>query len=558
MSTVDVVLTETRLWARGEATHWDGVPSIVPTSDRAGFVVGPPLRPADPAVSVVGLATADRIAFAPIPPTTTDALAMVLGAVLTDLRLPGPCERLTLAIPSEWGMRRRHALETAALRLAATVTLEPLALRAAAASGSTGQQQRIAVLEPAPLTTTVSLVGRSGQQIWLESREFEPTVGAADLGEDHGPDAMAAVVARLLAGRAPNYVAALGIPDIETLTALREAVARQCGFAVDVRAITGGDLLAGTGFDRARDGLPPAIERPGSLRERAAATRTRKRDSERAARAGHDAPPERVGPDDHGPSATSWQGDSLRDGPQGTGLSSDTVLPQQDSWAARPPRQVVSRERESGTRPRRDSLRDRARAARSPRERRSLLIVGVLVGAVVVAAAVTAVALGGKQTRESAAPTPSPSTAPTVPPPTAQPVLHTTGRVRVAVPPGWHVTAESDSRTELTADGSTQRVVLVQQALDPASTLADVRAVLETQIQRRPPGTFGPLREDASVPGVPALAYDEFPSDGTTVHWRVIVGSALQVSVGCRTVPEAWAAFAPTCDRLLRDLRILG
>ena len=185
-STVDVVLTDTRLWARSEWTHWDGPPSILPASDGASFIVGEQLRPQYPAVSMVRLAGADRIAFAPSLPPVTDAWAVTLGAVLTNLRLPTPCEQLTIVGPSEWGRRRRAAMETAARRLVSRVTVEPLARRAASLGSSTAQQQRIAVLELNPLTTTVSLIGRSGHDTWVEACEHEPAIGLADVEEGHG------------------------------------------------------------------------------------------------------------------------------------------------------------------------------------------------------------------------------------------------------------------------------------------------------------------------------------------------------------------------------------
>ncbi|MEV5649061.1 type VII secretion-associated protein [Nocardia sp. NPDC052254] len=245
MSTVDLILTDTRLWARSETTHWDGAPSVTPASDGASLIVGEPLQPPYPAVSVVRLADADRIAFAPALPTVADAFAAVFGTVLTNLRLPGPCDRMTVVSPSEWGARRRRALEAGARRLVGDVTVEPLALRVVRLSASTSQLQRVAVVESSPLSTTVTLAGRSGTETWIEACEHEPTLGSADLAEGRGIDAVAEVIDRLLGGHKPSYLAVLGISDPAVLGELREDLTRRYGFGVDLRAMSGLDLIRG-------------------------------------------------------------------------------------------------------------------------------------------------------------------------------------------------------------------------------------------------------------------------------------------------------------------------
>ncbi|MFI5777206.1 type VII secretion-associated protein [Nocardia sp. NPDC051570] len=468
MSTVEVALTDTRLWARSAATHWDAPPSIVPTSDRAGFVVGEPLVPQNPAVSVVRLAAADRIAFGPALPTTTDALATIFGAVLTNLRLSGPCDRLTVVTPSEWGMRRRHAVEAAGRRLAAEVTVEPLALRAAALNASIGQQQRIAVLELSPLSTTVTLVGRSGQQSWIEACEHEPTVGAADIAEGRAPDAVAAVVARLLAGRTPNYLVALGVSEEGLLETLREAISRQCGFPVDVRTIAGAELIRSVRSPISNP-TPPA------------------------------------------PPSTEWVG----------------------------------------------SLRERAEAVRPQRPHRILLAVGAVAVAVVVAAGVSVAVLHHNSSPTASVPT---SATPAVPPAVttaAEPEVREIGRVRIHIPAGWQITGQSDGRIDLTPTvAAHQRITVIQKTLSPGTTLDDVATALEAQIRQRPAGTFGPLHPAPAIGGRRALAYDEFPSDGTTVRWQVIADDTTQASIGCQSTADTRPALAPVCDGFLRGLEL--
>ncbi|WP_280387140.1 type VII secretion-associated protein [Nocardia wallacei] len=467
MSTVELVLTDTRLWARSEATHWDGPPSIVPASDGTSFVVGEALRPQYPAVSVVRLADADRIAF-PTLPTLADAFAVLFGAVLTNLRLTGPCERLTVLAPSDWGRRRRAAVQAAASRLVADVTVEPLALRAVSLGASTAQHQRIAVLELNPLSATVTLVGRSGSNTWIDACEHEPTVGLADAQPASGLDAVGAVVARLLAGQTPTYLLAVGISDPALLQALRAAIAGQCGFPVDVRPVAGTELIRGT--------QPP----------------------------GQPAPPSRYGPAE--PPPVEW------DAP----------------------------------------LREHAVAAQPPRSRRPLIVAGSVALAVLVLAVGAAIVLLRPSDDTTAAP---PTTQ--QPPPSARPTPQTFGRVQVPIPAGWHIAAQTDNRVDLSPDsGARQRITLTQKELAPGSSVDEVARSLEAQIQRRPAGTVTDLRRDPAFGGRPGLSYEEFPPDGTTVRWQVVVDSGLQVSIGCQYPSNNWQPIAAPCEQLVRDLRI--
>ena len=245
MSTVDLVLTDSRLWARSESTHWDGAPSVVPASDGSSLIAGEPLQPPYPAVSAVRLADADRIAFAPVLPTVADAFAAIFGTALTYLRLPGPCERLTVVGPTEWGTRRRAALEAGARRSVGDIVVEPLALRVANLSASTSQQQRIAVVELNPLTTTVTLAGRSGNRTWIDSCEYEPTLGTADLAEGRGVGAVVDVIDRLLGGRKASYVVVVGAPEPALVDEIRAELTRRRTFGVDVRAMSGVELVQG-------------------------------------------------------------------------------------------------------------------------------------------------------------------------------------------------------------------------------------------------------------------------------------------------------------------------
>ncbi|MBF6171351.1 type VII secretion-associated protein [Nocardia blacklockiae] len=471
MPAVELVLTDTRLWARSEATYWNGPPSIVPASDGVSFVVGEALRPQYPAVSVVRLADADRIAF-PALPTTADAFAVVFGAVLTNLQLPGPCDRLTVVAPSEWGRRRRAAVQTAASRLVADVSVEPLALRAVSLGASTAQHQRIAVLELNPLSTTVTLVGRSGSDTWIDACEHEPTAGLTD-----PPEAIGAVVARVLAGQTPTYLLALGVPDPTHLDALRAAIAAQCGFPVDVRPITGDELIQGA------PPVPQAMHyRPGTEQPT----------------------PER--------------------GP-GRGYDRDAPL--------------------------------RSLAAQSPRSRRNTFLLAAAAAVVVAIAVGVAVVMGTRSDEPAVAAQTTGATPSGSAPVTGRSTPQVFGRVEVRIPPGWRVASQSDTRVDLMPeDGARQRMTLTQKTLAPGSGVEEVARTLEAQIQRRPPGTVSDLRRDPTFGGRPGLSYEEFPPDGTTVRWEVIVDSGLQVSIGCQYPSGSWEPLAGACEQFVHDVQL--
>ena len=474
MSTVDVVLSDARLWARSESTHWDGPPSIVPASDGTSFVVGEQLRPQYPAVSMVRLAAADRIAFSrsQLPPIT-DAWAVTVGAVLTNLSLPTPCEQLTIVGPSEWGRRRKAAVEAAARRMVQRVSIEPLARRAASLGASTAQQQRIAVLELNPLSTTVTLVGRSGQDTWIEACEHEPVVGLADVEEGHGLPGVVAAIARLLAGQPPTYLLAVGVSDKGLLEPLSAALARQCGFPVDVRPLSGVELIRGA---------HPGMSMP--------------------------------------PAPT----------------------------ALMPPMEF-------------DSLHERAIATHPPETRRNAWYIGIAAAAVLVVIAVgVVIALtSGSKSTPTAAPAstavPSPPAVTTTSAPPQPP--RTFDRLQIQVPSGWHVSKQVGDNVSLSPDdGSRQRITIAQKLLTAGAGVDDVANSLDVQIKRSPTGKVSDLRRNAVFGGRPGLSYEEFPGDGTTVRWQVLVDSGLEASIGCQYPQDNWQALSSTCEQVVQDLKI--
>ncbi|MFI2232444.1 type VII secretion-associated protein [Nocardia testacea] len=277
MPVAEIALTETRLWAWSANTHTDLTPSVVPAGDGRGLVVGEPLAPPSIAVSPVQLVTADRIAYDPGMPTPAEALSAVFGHTLTQLRIPTPCERLTVVHPTDWDPHRLAVLESAAFRHSGHVTLETIAVRAVAA-GRRLRDVRTVVLEFGPLSTTASTVVPTERGPRLEYCEHEPVLAAGEIAAaDQGLAGFDELLERLLHGCQVSSVLVVGRTDAGFLERIGSVVADRCGSA-ELAVVAGTDLVRVPRTDPGdhRPALPPAAaetEWLQPLRERAAATR---------------------------------------------------------------------------------------------------------------------------------------------------------------------------------------------------------------------------------------------------------------------------------------------
>ncbi|WP_171050081.1 type VII secretion-associated protein [Nocardia cyriacigeorgica] len=253
-------------------------PSVAPGSDGISLVVGEPLAPQSMACSAVQLLTADRIAYLPSLPSPVDGMTAVFGRLLTELRVPAPCERLTVIIPTEWGTRRRSVIETAALRVASEVEFQVAALRAVAAD-TRNRDRRTVVLEFGPLSTTATSIiyGQQGPEI--EACEHEPNLAFAEIAPDNpGFTELRALLERLLSGRPTDSVLVVGGADTGFLELIGSAVADVSGPDTDLRTVANADLARNKQAESSHyptAAIPPLpqTEWLQPLRERAAATR---------------------------------------------------------------------------------------------------------------------------------------------------------------------------------------------------------------------------------------------------------------------------------------------
>ncbi|GAA5067413.1 type VII secretion-associated protein [Nocardia callitridis] len=278
MSTVELVVTDTRIWARGATTHWDVPPSVVLASNGVDLVVGEPVTPPTQVSSAVQFVPGDGLALLPRVPSVLDALSAVFATVLHNLGVQPPCERILLVCSTEWGATRRGLLERAARQFAQRVDFEDMAVRAVAADHGTSHSRRTLVLEFATLTTTVTAVIRGHEGVHIESCEHEPTLALPEIigPESPGLGKLHGLLGRMVDGQSTDLVQAVGLGDPSSVEVVRSAVEQICGPGVELRPVTGPDLVRGRRPEPHEQpqptmAMPRATEWMQPLRERAAA-----------------------------------------------------------------------------------------------------------------------------------------------------------------------------------------------------------------------------------------------------------------------------------------------
>ncbi|WP_109525471.1 MULTISPECIES: type VII secretion-associated protein [Nocardia] len=273
MSTVELVMTDTRVWAVGPATHWEVPPSVV-LGSNGNLVVGESLTPPTQVSSAVQFVPAERIALLPRVPTVVESMAALVDAVFENLGVASPAERVIVVCPTEWGGRRRSVVDAAVRRFTTDVAFEEMAIRSVTTDLSAARAARSVVLEFGAITTTASTVtpGLHGPQ--LESCEFEPDLAVTDLGADpRAARTLSSLLGTLLDGRPVDIVRVVGVSTPAQLETIRSSVLEVCGSDAEVRPVTGADLVRSAQPQPRYRPAPafPANEWLQPLRERAAA-----------------------------------------------------------------------------------------------------------------------------------------------------------------------------------------------------------------------------------------------------------------------------------------------
>ncbi|KAF0848326.1 type VII secretion-associated protein [Nocardia caishijiensis] len=275
MTVVELVVSEAKVWARGDTTHWDVVPSIVLGSNNSDLVVGEPLTPPTQVVSAVQYLTCDRIALPPRMPSAVQGLSAVLAAIVDALRIPAACERFVVVHPTAWGQRTLDLFAAAAGQFAHEVVFESCAVHASAVDPAARRSRRTAVIEFGLLSTTAATVGYDVNGTHVEAVDAEPNLAAAELDSDEGRHRLDELLTRLLADRPVDVVQVVGATGPSVRDAVAEAVERICGAKVPLSHLTGADLArpipTGPTYTP-RIPPDPAAEWMQPLRARAAAT----------------------------------------------------------------------------------------------------------------------------------------------------------------------------------------------------------------------------------------------------------------------------------------------
>ncbi|MFB7878019.1 type VII secretion-associated protein [Nocardia sp. NPDC056064] len=273
MTTVELVVSEAKVWARGTTTHWDGPPSVVLGSNGSDLVVGEPLTPPTQVVSAIQYLGADRIAMPPGMPSAAQALSAVLGAIMDNLGVAGPCDRIVVIHPTVWGQRALDLFGSVAQQFAHEVAFESCAVRASDVDDATRRSRRTAIIEFGLLSTTATAVGYETNGTVIEAVEAEPTLSAAELATEDGWHRLEGLLTRLLIDRPADVVQVFGTTDPAVLSAITAAAESVCGAKTTVSPLTGTDLSRPAPQGPAyTPTIPPAAEWMQPLRERAAAT----------------------------------------------------------------------------------------------------------------------------------------------------------------------------------------------------------------------------------------------------------------------------------------------
>ncbi|MGW0248722.1 type VII secretion-associated protein [Nocardia goodfellowii] len=493
MSHVELVVTDTRIWAVGPTTHWNVPPSVV-LGSNGNLVIGEPLAPPTQVSSAVQFVPADRIALLPRVPSVGEALTAVVGTIFDNLGVAVPCARVTVVCPTEWGSARRGMLDDAVRRFTHDVVFEDMAFRAVSADDGTARSRRTVVVEFGMVSTTATTVVRSHEGVHIESTEFEPELTLAGTGvEPNAVDRLGALLGRLLDGRPADLVQVLGVSERAKLDLIESVVRQTCGPEVDLRPISGVDLVRG----------PQQVE------------------------------PERR-PE---PAATQVM------------PSNEWMQPLRERAAAQ---QAPARRRTALIFGSAAAVLVLVIAAVTA----VVLLGGSDDTPATTAASVTtsAVAATGAAPPPGPSGKPGPSDKPAPPGPEGQEKF---GSITFVGPDLWTIKPSADgNRVELTPfDGTKQRLVVTQRKIAPGAGYQQIAADLENQMKTKP--SLSELKRDYVFGGRSGLGYTEKPSDGSTVRWYVLVEYGIQVNIGCQYTADGWDDLKETCEKFAGSVHVM-
>ncbi|MGC0365217.1 type VII secretion-associated protein (TIGR03931 family) [Rhodococcus sp. 27YEA15] len=159
-----------------------------------------------------------------------------------------------------------------------------------------------------------------------------------------------------------------------------------------------------------------------------------------------------------------------------------------------------------------------------------------------------------------------PESGPPVEEPGAAPTSLAAGQVRVGeveavFPSGWRFipkSAEPGRTDAVPPTGTDRKIVIVETALRPGSTVDEVHDSLHQQFSAfEDPLRFGEFAVVGGADGRRTATYVEFPDNYSEVRWRVYVEGGFQISVGCQYLLDEWDAVAADCRRVWETVHVV-
>lgn len=109
------------------------------------------------------------------------------------------------------------------------------------------------------------------------------------------------------------------------------------------------------------------------------------------------------------------------------------------------------------------------------------------------------------------------------------------GRASLRLPATWTRMEDPARMVLIPPTAPERRIVVTVQELVPGSTLEQVASELGAAVDARGPDSpIGSLEPARDFGGRVGISYVERPADASTVLWRVLVESDVQVSIGCQ------------------------
>ncbi|TFI41225.1 type VII secretion-associated protein [Rhodococcus sp. 1R11] len=132
------------------------------------------------------------------------------------------------------------------------------------------------------------------------------------------------------------------------------------------------------------------------------------------------------------------------------------------------------------------------------------------------------------------------------------------GRASLRLPATWTRMEDPARMVLIPPTAPERRIVVTVKELVPGSTLEQVASELGAAIDARgPDSTIGSLEAARDFGSRVGMSYVERPADASTVLWRVLVESDVQVSIGCQFEGPDSSAIDTECDQATQTLEIV-